>query len=98
LANDLGPAGLALTAVLTKATQDGALTLNADGSFAYAPDPTFIGTDEFRYKAVTADGDSNNAHVFIPVGVAAVSPTAVDDGYRTPEDQPLAVAAADGVL
>jgi hypothetical protein len=98
LANDLSPAGLAVTAVLTKAPRGGALTLKADGSFAYTPDSGFAGTDLFRYKAFAPDGDSNNAHVFILVGVAAVTPTAVDDAYTTPEDQPLTVPAADGVL
>src|SRR5436309_1079764 len=89
LANDTDPDGFALSAVLTQAPANGTLTLNADGSFAYAPSPGFTGTDEFRYRASSPNGESNNAHVFILVGVTNVLPVATDDRYVTAEDQPL---------
>lgn len=35
------------------APQNGSLTLCADGSFEYTPDPGFEGTDSFTYRAFT---------------------------------------------
>ncbi|MBE7464726.1 MAG: tandem-95 repeat protein [Planctomycetes bacterium] len=40
-----------LTAVLVNDVQNGDLTLNADGSFTYDPDPNFFGNDTFTYFA-----------------------------------------------
>lgn len=84
LANDTD--GVPLTASETDGPNDGTLTLNDGGSFEYAPDPNFTGTDSFTYQA--ADGTdpdankSNVARVEISVRPVAdpVPDTLIDDG------------------
>jgi VCBS repeat-containing protein len=56
-------------AVLETGVQHGNLTLQADGSFVYAPAANFFGTDSFTYKAEDAGGlQSAVATVTITVG------------------------------
>jgi hypothetical protein len=97
LANDANPDGFALSAVLKRGPVNGTLTLNADGSFIYIPNPGFTGTDEFRYKASSANGESNEARVFLLVGVANDPPSAAADQYSTAQGHDLAVGGP-GVL
>ena len=47
LSNDVGTG---LSAILGTGPTDGSLTLHADGSFLYTPDPGFFGTDTFTYS------------------------------------------------
>ena len=65
LANDTDPnlnlSGIALTAVLITHPNHGNLTLNADGSFTYTPNPGFQGIDTFRYRV--NDGYVNSANI-----------------------------------
>ena len=68
LANDTDADGHALTAVMTRGPDHGTLTLHADGSFTYAPDAGFYGTDRFTYKANDDREDSNDAAVEIVAG------------------------------
>jgi VCBS repeat-containing protein len=65
LANDSDPEGNPFTASLVTGPANGTLTLNANGSFSYTPNPGFQGQDSFTY-AVTG-GDT--AVVSIAVGV-----------------------------
>jgi ELWxxDGT repeat protein len=51
LANDSSPSGLPLSAILVSGPSNGALTLNADGSFTYTPNAGFHGLDSFTYQA-----------------------------------------------
>jgi VCBS repeat-containing protein len=51
LANDTDVDGDALNAQLVSGPANGALTLNADGSFVYTPAAGFSGTDSFTYRA-----------------------------------------------
>jgi hypothetical protein len=67
LGNDWDADGDPLTAFLMSGPSNGALTLNADGSFTYAPDPGFHGTDSFTYVANNGMQDSNEATVKITV-------------------------------
>jgi hypothetical protein len=53
---------------------DGSLTLNADGSFTYTPNPGFVGTDAFTYVANDGFADSAPATVTITVGDGAFVP------------------------
>jgi VCBS repeat-containing protein len=57
LANDHDPSGASLVTVLSTTTAHGTLALAADGSFTYAPDAGFVGTDSFIYRALCSDGD-----------------------------------------
>ena len=55
LANDSDPdAGTTLTRHLVTDVTNGTLILAADGSFAYTPDPNFVGTDTFTYTIADA--------------------------------------------
>ncbi|PYR95457.1 MAG: adhesin, partial [Acidobacteria bacterium] len=76
----------------------GTLTVNADGSFTYTPNPNFNGTDSFTYQAKDAAGAlSNSATVTITVNAVNDAPVATNDAYTTNEDTALTVAAP-GVL
>jgi VCBS repeat-containing protein len=67
LANDMNAEGDHLTAALVATAGHGSLTLNADGSFRYAPAAGFAGQDFFTYKANDGLADSNVAKVTITV-------------------------------
>jgi VCBS repeat-containing protein len=98
LSNDTDVDGDTLTAVLDTGPISGTLTLNLDGSFQYAPDADFNGTDTFSYVAVDGFVASNVATVTITVDpVNDGSPVAVNDDYTTDEDVTLNVVAS-GVL
>ena len=97
LDNDSDPEGHPLTAALIAAPANGTLTLNADGSFEYTPDPDFNGADSFTYKANDGALDSNEVTVTITVNPVNDAPVAVDDAYSTDERETLTVDAP-GVL
>lgn len=59
LTNDADVEGDATTAALVHGPLNGSLTLNADGSFLYAPRLGFVGIDGFVYTA--NDGATSNA-------------------------------------
>ena len=67
LGNDTDVDGDALTAVQVSPPSNGGLTLNADGSFTYTPDPDFNGADSFTYLVNDGAADSNTATVNITV-------------------------------
>lgn len=70
LANDTDVEGSTLTAAIVTTTSNGALTLNADGSFTYTPNAGFIGTDSFTYQA--SDGAAASAAATVTILVGAV--------------------------
>ena len=45
----------------------GALTLNPDGTFTYAPEPGFRGSDAFTYTLTDVDGDTASATVDLEI-------------------------------
>ena len=59
----------------------GTLTLTADGSFSYAPNGNFAGSDSFTYKAHDGTVDSNTVTVAITVTAVNDAPTAVADAF-----------------
>ncbi len=61
---------------------NGTLTLNQDGSFTYAPDADFSGTDSFTYKATDGSESGNTATVTIAVDPVNDAPTA-NNGTET---------------
>ncbi|MEZ5866177.1 MAG: Ig-like domain-containing protein [Geminicoccaceae bacterium] len=99
LHNDADPENQPLTANLVAGPDHGDLTLNADGSFTYTPDPDYFGTDYFFYTANDGVADSTGiTSVELTVNPVNDPPAATDDGYSTAEDTILTVTAADGVL
>jgi VCBS repeat-containing protein len=97
LANDSDADGDPLTAILVNNPLHGSVTLNADGSFTYTPDPLFNGVDTFTYRASDGLATSEIATVTILVGATNHAPTANDDDFETSEGQALIVSAP-GVL
>ena len=67
LTNDDDNDGDALTASLISGVSNGILSLNEDGSFDYAPNENFFGSDSFTYVANDGEFDSNIATVTITV-------------------------------
>ena len=67
LANDADPGDGPLTARLVFGPANGALTLRADGSFAYKPRRNFAGKDRFVYEVEDAQGFTDRATVTITV-------------------------------
>jgi Ca2+-binding RTX toxin-like protein len=63
LGNDSDPDGDPVTVSLLSQPAIGSVTLNPDGSFAYAFPVDFVGTTSFSYKASDAGGDGNTATV-----------------------------------
>ncbi|MBV7333691.1 tandem-95 repeat protein [Chloroflexi bacterium TSY] len=97
LANDSDVEGDPLTASLQGDVTNGTLTLNADGSFSYTPNPGFVGDDSFTYVALDGPDASNTVTVTITVASVNSAPVAVDDTYSTDEGTLLDVPAP-GVL
>ena len=76
----------------------GTLSLNADGSFSYAPALNFNGSDSFTYRANDEVADSNVATVTLTILPVNDIPMAANDAYVTNEDTPLTVATTTGLL
>ncbi len=72
LNNDTDPENSAIVATLVDGPQNGALTLNTDGSFNYQPAGNFVGTDTFTYLA--SDGFKTSETVTVTITV--VNPNA----------------------
>ena len=90
LDNDSDPEGATLTATILTQPDHGTVTLAADGSFVYTPDPDFDEIDTFTYAA--SDGDrSATATVTIHVCGFNDAPMAVNDAYETDEDTPITI-------
>ena len=71
LGNDSDVESASLTAVLVSGTANGALTFNADGSFSYAPNANFNGSDSFSYRA--SDGALTSAAAVVSITVSPVN-------------------------
>src|SRR5205814_88480 len=95
LTNDSDIDSPSLTAVKASDPAHGSLTLNADGSFSYAPSGSFAGADTFTYRA--SDGVAASAPVTVTITVGNSAPTASPDTYTVVAGTPLTVPAA-GVL
>ena len=67
LVNDIGPEGYALTAELVTGPSHGLVQLGSDGSFLYTPEAGFAGADQFTYRDVSGDWQSDPTTVDITV-------------------------------
>jgi len=102
LGNDSDPNNDALQAVPVSGPVEGALSLNADGSFTYSPFVNQFGVDSFTYHACDPDGlCSGDMTVTLTIQPVNDAPLAVDDGgfAAIDEDDPAGlVVALPGVL
>ena len=80
-----------LTAAKVSDPVNGAVTLNADGSFTYTPNPNYSGTDSFTYRANDGQSNSNVATVAITINPFNDAPLANDDSYSAYPGQALTV-------
>ena len=82
------------TALLVGAPEHGSLTLNANGSFIYTPNPNFNGIDTFFYVAKAGDSESNIATVIITVNAVNDPPffdQIADQFVNPPVNEPQTV-------
>jgi large repetitive protein len=102
LANDSDIDGDSLSVVTTPVSgpSNGALTLNADGSFVYTPNANFNGSDSFTYQINDGNSATSNAVASITINAVNDTPVGVDDSFTINEDETLTVllAAGDNLL
>ncbi|MHC4119672.1 MAG: Ig-like domain-containing protein [Planctomycetota bacterium] len=84
--NDIVSQGLPedITIALDGDPAHGSLTLNADGSYVYTPEPGFVGTDTFTYVA-SAHGDTT-APIVVTITVTNTLPVINNDVATTYEN------------
>ncbi|MCJ8308110.1 MAG: Ig-like domain-containing protein [Hyphomicrobiales bacterium] len=80
------------------APNNGSVIVNADGSYTYTPNPDFNGTDTFTIYVEDGQGGSTTTTITVTVTPVNDAPVAAADVATTPEDTPLIVNAASGVL
>jgi hypothetical protein len=84
LSNDSDADGDAISAVRVSDVSNGSLTLDSDGSFTYAPDAGFTGSDSFTYQARDSAGaDSNVASISITVNATGGGASSTVDSVTT---------------
>ncbi len=99
LVNDNDLDGDPLSVLMIDPPAHGVVTVNADGSFTYAPTQNFHGVDAFTYRANDGQASSDLAVVSITVNSVNDTPVAAnDDHYITQEDTTLTVGSGAGVL
>ncbi|WP_299686089.1 Ig-like domain-containing protein, partial [uncultured Dokdonia sp.] len=80
------------TGVVTEVTNpaNGTVTINADGTVDYTPDPDFNGTDTFDYTVVVTnpDGSTSTDTATVEVTVNPIDDVE-DDAETTTEDTPV---------
>jgi len=84
MGNDSDPNGDPLTTFLNVGPVNGTLTLNADGSFDYTPNPDYVGSDSFTYHVKDGLDDSNIATVNITVNQTCLYCDDFNDGTLDP--------------
>ena len=97
LANDTDADNDPLSASVVQQAQNGLLALNANGTFIYAPNADFFGTDTFTY-VVNDFRDSEPATVTIEVRPTDDPAIGVVDNYKAVPTEVLNVEPAIGVL
>jgi VCBS repeat-containing protein len=90
LGNDTDPDGDTLAAVKASDPLHGSISLNADGSFDYAPNLGYIGPDSFTYR--DTDGALASAPATVTLSVQDQAPVAGNDSFSVPEDATYSVS------
>lgn len=81
LDNDTDPLEGVLTAILVAAPAHGDVTLAADGTFEYTPDPNYFGADSFAYRANNGTASSEAATVSLTIRPTLDLPNGIADAY-----------------
>ncbi|MDP1611500.1 MAG: Ig-like domain-containing protein [Sulfuritalea sp.] len=92
LANDLNARQPGFVPVIVDAPAHGQVTINADGSFSFAPEQNWNGEDRFTYKLSDGRVDSNLATVSLTVTPVNDAPVTVADAASVGEDGTLAAS------
>ncbi|MBT1063149.1 tandem-95 repeat protein [Bowmanella sp. Y26] len=71
--------GDTLTYTVMQTTSNGALTLNANGSYSYTPNAGFSGTDKFTYQVTDSNGNTAQSEVQVTVAKATTQPPVSTD-------------------
>ena len=97
LANDSDANGDPLTASVITAPANGALALNANGSFTFTPTANYTGADSFTYRVSDGALFSASATVSLTINNSNGAPVAVAENYSLAKNTTLNIAA-EGVL
>ena len=84
LGNDTDPEGDPLVIEGTPTAENGTVTVNADGTLEYTPNPDFNGDDTITYEISDGNGGTDTAEVAVTVAPVNDAPDAVDDADTTP--------------
>ena len=93
LGNDTDIDGDPLTVTDATDPANGSVTVNADGTITYTPNPNFNGTDTFTYQVCDPDNECDAATVSVTVDPVNDDPIAIGDLGTTPQDTSLTVPA-----
>jgi VCBS repeat-containing protein len=96
LTNDGAQVGETLMAMVATPPSHGSLSLAADGSFTYTPEPNYFGQDSFAYQIVSNLRDPRGAAVTLTVHPRPDVPVARNDVYATVVNQQLDVSESPG--
>ncbi|MBE9635496.1 Ig-like domain-containing protein [Salipiger mangrovisoli] len=80
--NDSDPDGDTLTVTGVGEASSGTVTLNADGTVTYAPNPGHSGPDSFTYTIDDGNGGTDTGTIVVKTGI----PTTPTEGGNTPPD------------
>jgi filamentous hemagglutinin family protein len=74
LGNDFDPDNDLFQAILLSGPTNGSLTLNADGTYTYTPNPGFTGSDEFTYFNIDGQIGAEPDSAVVTITVTALPP------------------------
>nr|WP_167597827.1 Ig-like domain-containing protein [Leeuwenhoekiella sp. ZYFB001] len=92
LTNDSDPEGDAISVISNTQPANGSVSVAADGSLSYTPNPDFSGADQFTYTIEDANGAQDTATVYISVDPSENGGNtilAINDINDTFEGQPV---------
>ena len=78
---------------IVDSTENGTVELAEDGSFTYAPDPNFYGTDAFTYQISDGAKQSDLVVVELTVTAMADAPQTTGESFLMEEDAVLEIAS-----